>query len=517
VLLLLAALLLGTLFVTNAWDVPVYAALAVVSLLMGVLASQRTVRGLLGALVQAGEVIAGAYVLFLPFHRHFVALFSQVALVQDPTDLLQLLTHFGVFVVVGVIGLTALLLPNGTVADRVVWPVTSIAVTVVGVVVLAQAESSGAAVAGRVLILLGLAAPPVVAALWRALNLQPAAWNNRIAALVAIGAAAAGVIALFSGRPVLGLMLALVGAAGSGWISLPGAGARFVCLLQAAAFGVAGGVEVVVVADDLIGTDWYRMNTVFKFYNQVWILLALSSAVLVAVMIARVLVPTPDETQAQVWVFAGSWSRAGVALAAVLSVGALTYPSLATLPRLEQRMSPGAPIGSLNALDWMDASSVPVLGSPQFSEIRYAGDRAAIAWLQQNVSGSAVVAEASIGPYRCNGSRIANATGLPTIIGWERHQQQQRFPEQLPERVSDVRSLYTSANVAEKEAILRKYNVEYVVVGDLERVYPIPNNECTPAGSEAGIAAFDQMVGTSLEQVFSQDGTTIYRVLPAAA
>jgi uncharacterized membrane protein len=158
-----------------------------------------------------------------------------------------------------------------------------------------------------------------------------------------------------------------------------------------------------------------------------------------------------------------------------------------------------------------------VISSPEFAEIQYAGDRAAIAWLQENVPNSAVIAEASIGPYRCNGSRITNATGLPTIIGWERHQQQQRFPDQLPARVNDVRTLYTRADVDEKEAILRKYNVAYVVVGDLERVYPAPNNECTPGGSATGIAAFDQMVGSSLEQVFSQDGTTIYRVLPISA
>ena len=131
-----------------------------------------------------------------------------------------------------------------------------------------------------------------------------------------------------------------------------------------------------------------------------------------------------------------------------------------------------------------------------------------------NVSGSPVIAEASIGPYRCNGSRISAATGLPTIIGWERHQQQQRYPETLPARVADVRTLYTSPDTSEKASILRRYNVEYVVVGDLERVYPIANNECTPSGSQAGIAAFDAMVGTTLEVAHASRGTTIYRVLP---
>ena len=517
-LLSLAALLLGTLFVTNAWDAPVYAVLAVVSLLTGSLSTRRSPRAFLSAAVQAGLVLGGAYLLFMPFHQHFVALFSQIALVHDPTDPIQFLTHFGVFIVVGSVGLTALLLPPSLTSRRLAWPIMSLVVTVTGVVVLAQAASTAFILLGRVLILAGLAGPPLMAAAWRALSDQPVTWRNRSAALVAVAAAAGGVIILGSGRPVLGLMVALAGAAGAGWISLTGTGERFICLLLAAAFGVAGGVEVVVVADDLIGTDWYRMNTVFKFYNQVWVLLAISCAVLFALMAARVSASMPArEYTTEAPALSLAWSRVGVPLAVILCVGALSYPTLATLPRLEQRMSPGAPAGSLNALDWMKSGSVPVVGSMDLQEIQYAGDRAAITWLQANVPNSAVVAEASIGPYRCNGSRIANATGLPTIIGWERHQQQQRFPDQLPARVNDVRTLYTSPNVEEKVAILRKYNVAYVVIGDLERAYPTPNNECTPGGSAAGIAAFGHMVGSSLEQVFSQDGTTIYRVLPVAA
>ena len=157
---------------------------------------------------------------------------------------------------------------------------------------------------------------------------------------------------------------------------------------------------------------------------------------------------------------------------------------------------------------------MPVLGSQAYDDIAYAGDADAIAWFFANVSGSPVVAEASIGPYRCHGSRISAATGLPTIIGWERHQQQQRYPDTLPARVADVRTLYTSTDIDEKESILRRYNVEYVVVGDLERVYPLNDNDCTPTGSQAGIEAFDAMVGATLEVAHSSRGTTIYRVLP---
>jgi uncharacterized membrane protein len=198
-------------------------------------------------------------------------------------------------------------------------------------------------------------------------------------------------------------------------------------------------------------------------------------------------------------------------------LAALAYPAMATGPRLAQRFAPGTRSGTLDALAWMDSGTVPVLGDAEYSEIAYAGDAAAIDWLLANVSGTPVIAEASIGPYRCNGSRISAATGLPTIIGWERHQQQQRYLETLPQRVEDVRTLYTSADSEVKASILRRYNVEYVVVGDLERLYPIANNECTPSGSEAGIAAFEAMLGTTLEVAHATGGTTIYHVLPLNA
>jgi uncharacterized membrane protein len=62
-----------------------------------------------------------------------------------------------------------------------------------------------------------------------------------------------------------------------------------------------------------------------------------------------------------------------------------------------------------------------------------------------------------------------------------------------------------------KLAILRQYNVQYVVVGDVERYSYVGNEQyATPEG----IAAFDAMVGTSLEIAFQSGTTTIYRVLP---
>jgi uncharacterized membrane protein len=146
--------------------------------------------------------------------------------------------------------------------------------------------------------------------------------------------------------------------------------------------------------------------------------------------------------------------------------------------------------------------------------LSFADDRAAIEWFWDNVAGSPVIAEASIGPYRCNGSRFSIATGLPTIIGWRRHLMQQRYPDGLDQRERDVRTLYASPDPETKLGIIRRYGVEYVVVGPLERLgIQIAGNDCQPTDVAAGIAAFDGLVGTSLEVAFQQGETTVYRVI----
>ena len=129
-----------------------------------------------------------------------------------------------------------------------------------------------------------------------------------------------------------------------------------------------------------------------------------------------------------------------------------------------------------------------------------------------------MIVETSIGPYRCNGSRYSIATGLPAVVGWERHLYQQRYPEGIGDRVEDVRTLYASPDPETKLAILRRYDVEYVVVGPLERMgIEISGNNCVQTDVAAGMAAFDGMVGTSLEVAFQQGETTIYRVIDQPA
>jgi uncharacterized membrane protein len=150
----------------------------------------------------------------------------------------------------------------------------------------------------------------------------------------------------------------------------------------------------------------------------------------------------------------------------------------------------------------------------------FTGDLAAIEWLNANVDGTPVILEASIGPYRGNGSRISSATGLPTVLGWDRHQRQQRYQPGIDQRMADVEAMYDEEDPQRKLEAMRRYRVRYVIVGDVERLWNWPEQPEHYA-SAAGLAAFDALVGSGLALVFESGHTRIYEVadfprLPAA-
>ncbi len=506
------ALVLGTLSATNAWDVPTYAALAVAAVWMGTARIEPWSLRIGWFAASVAVLAVAAYALFLPFHAHFVALFGSLAPVREPTDPRQWATHLGGLAVVSAGGL--FVLSSRRAAGRGLNLATT---ALAGIVALTAGRVAWNLITGSPPEWFGpgmaaLAAAILLAGSWDALPARTSVaerWVDRLPVLLGVALAFA---AFATGRTVLSIALAALTLSATGWLFAGSTPARFACLLSAAAWGVVAGVELVVVADDLIGTTAYRMNTVFKFYNQVWVLLVLSASAGIAAAAIRLgsrRAATARATQS------ASWARATVALAVVVLVASAAYPVLAVRPRLAQRFPEPPPVGTLNGLDWMDTAALPSLGFAG-GAISYADDRAVIDWFNREVSGTPVVAEASIGPYRCNGSRISSGTGLPTILGWERHQQQQRPLAQLEGRASDVARLYASTDPEEKETILRRYGVDYVVVGDLERAYPIANNECQATGSAEGIAVLEGMDGSVLEEAFRVGSTVVYRVLPPA-
>ena len=205
-----------------------------------------------------------------------------------------------------------------------------------------------------------------------------------------------------------------------------------------------------------------RLNTVFKFYYQAWVLLGLASAFGLYSLL-RSSRPTR-------WLV-------GVGGALLIGAG-LIYPALAIPTRVGE-------YGGEATLDGM-----------AYLQRVIPDDYAAIRWFQENVDGAPVVLEAVGGQYT-RGGRIAAHTGLPTVLGWAGHQYQWRGETPEPaQREVDVRTAYTSTSWAETQAILDRYGVKYLVVGSLER----------STYGEAGILKFERM----LEPVFWGDGVTIY-------
>jgi len=95
---------------------------------------------------------------------------------------------------------------------------------------------------------------------------------------------------------------------------------------------------------------------------------------------------------------------------------------------------------------------------------------------------------------------------LPTVLGWPWHQIQQRttYAHAVQERSRDIEEIYSTVDVGRAQELLAKYDVEYIVVGELERAH-------YPA---SGLDKFEQMVGKRLVfPEFSNQGVNIYRVL----
>jgi YYY domain-containing protein len=261
---------------------------------------------------------------------------------------------------------------------------------------------------------------------------------------------------------------------------------RFILLGVLMALALTFAVEVVVLKGD-IG----RMNTVFKFYLQVWIILAIAAAVMTGWVFER----------SRRW--SGDWRESWtVALVALVASG-LLYPILATHAKINDRFDRS--LGpTFDAMKFMTVARA----NEQGQEYSFRDEYDALIWMQDNIQGTPVVAESAAAPeYRSLRNRVPMYTGLPAIIGYNYHQKQQRSilgGEVVDRRVADVNLLFTTIDANQAWSLIQKYGVGYVIVGYPERLY-------YPA---QGIAKFDQMVSAGLLRVvYKNDHVTLYQVV----
>jgi YYY domain-containing protein len=252
-------------------------------------------------------------------------------------------------------------------------------------------------------------------------------------------------------------------------------------LLLGMALAIGIGVDFVRLNGD-IG----RMNTLFKLYLEAWVLFGIAASFML-------------------WYLGGlrrRWGGGKAIWAAgllVLFTSSLIYTGLGTRARIADRFS-GGPF-TLDGTAYLNTAVHVEEG--QLLHLR--SDLEGIRWLEDNVRGSPVVLEAHHEQYHWS-ARISSYTGLPTVIGWPWHQIQQRnaYAGTISQRARDVAEMYNSTDLERTRQLLKLYQVEYVVVGELERAYY----------TAEGIKKFELLVQKGLALLaFDGEGMNIYRII----
>lgn len=443
--LLALGLSVGALRIINAWDFPTAMGLVGIALIAGEILSRRGSVGarLARGLGRAVFVAVLSLVLFAPFHERY-----EVEAGLNQTDILsplwRYMTIYGIFL----LGLTAYLaveiqrvVRSGEIVDVAPhWmrnaPLTAALVVVVFTVLLGVIVVTGQATLAFTLLGAGL-----VLVMWLF------ALRRRDVDRMELGIATA---------------------------------------ITAIAFGLGAVPELFSVKDDIV-----RQNTVFKFYLQAWVLFGIASPYLLWRIWAF------GETAFPVGGFI-CWRRVravGIGAFVLLLAIGLIYPVMATPVRVNDQFNPdNSGIDGTNFMAdavYFDRSDPLVLGH----------DLKATRWLEGNVEGSPVIVEGLSELYRW-GNRVSVYTGLPTVIGWDWHQRQQRpeFAGEVTRRRFEVNGFYSTSDMPDAIELLRKYDVKYVYIGEMERNY-------YPAD---GISKFDDMVSYGLNPVYRDGPVVIY-------
>lgn len=205
----------------------------------------------------------------------------------------------------------------------------------------------------------------------------------------------------------------------------------------------------------------WRMNTIFKFYFQVWVLYSIAAAFALGSM---------------------NWNVRKVGRVFLLLIAALglmtglVYPLFSLLDKTN----------SFRQVDWS-------LDGNRYFELTNPTEYIAIEQLTGLPYG--VVAEAVGGSYSGYG-RVSRMSGYPTVLGWPGHELQWRGGgTEIGSREGDVRLLFETSDWATAKLILDQYQISYVFIGTLER--------STYTVSE------DKFV-SNLALVFNREGVVIY-------
>lgn len=222
----------------------------------------------------------------------------------------------------------------------------------------------------------------------------------------------------------------------------------------------------------------WRMNTIFKFYYQAWLLWSLAAAY------------ATHHAWGRLTGWKGSLVR--ITLSAMLAMS-LVYPILSLW----------------NKTNGFQPSKWTLDSSVYFSS-QSPDEFAAIEWLRHTPMGVVAEAVAETGGSYTHYARVSMLSGLPAVLGWVGHESQWRGGgREIGTRQPDLERLYCTRDWNEAESILRKYHIRYIFVSALERSTYRPKPGSCPVG------LVETKFAQHLTLVFQQGSVTIYEyILP---
>ncbi len=236
-----------------------------------------------------------------------------------------------------------------------------------------------------------------------------------------------------------------------------------------------------------------RMNTVFKLYYQAWTMFAIGAGIGAIVIwdavrriaIAKILLS---------------------AAAALMIVGGVGATTVGMHQWVNWR-------GVAKGQDWIGMDGLYFLNI----EEGWAGEHPAIDWLYNNASPDDVMLSVGGCEFTLDIGTTAAGSGIPTIIGWQGHENQWHlgqpgFRQEILTRVASINTLWSTLD----PVLLDRYGVTLVYIGAMEQRGPIyPDREevtdtCAPGPFEN--ANNPDWPGAGWTLVYTnEEGVRIYR------
>jgi YYY domain-containing protein len=208
---------------------------------------------------------------------------------------------------------------------------------------------------------------------------------------------------------------------------------------------ILAGALMVITPEFIFLRDFFnnRMNTIFKFYYQAWMLWAMAAAFGSAVLLTRAKVDKMFRM-----IFRGVF-------AVVLFIG-LSYTVMAVQTR----------IASFTA---NPTSSLELDGTANYNYLNV-DEHTAVDWLLQAPLGTLAEAIHPQGGSYTTYARISMNSGQPAVLGWVGHEHQWRGSfDEIGSRQADIARLYETSQWTEADEIVQQYGIVYIVVGNLEK------------------------------------------------